>query len=151
MSVRENIAMGAAGKVEEDVIIVSAKRAAAHEFIGELEGGYDAPCGEKGGTLSGGQKQRIAIARALAKQAHILVFDEATSALDTESERHIMDTIHSLRNDHTILITTHNLENIITADKIIVLDNGNIAEMGTHNELMQKNGIYTRLYTTSPS
>ena len=147
MSIKENIAMGAGGKASDEDIVNAAKRAFAHEFIEGLEGGYDASCGEKGGTLSGGQRQRIAIARALTKAAPVLVFDEATSALDRDSERYIMDTIHSLRSDHTILITTHNLENIVSADKIVVMDAGSIAEVGTHAELMLKKGIYYRLYS----
>ena len=147
MSIAENIAMGAGGNATQDDIKTAAKRAFAHDFIEELDGQYDAPCGEKGGTLSGGQKQRIAIARALVKKAPILVFDEATSALDGESERYIMDTIESLRHDHTILITTHNMENIVNADIIVVMDGGAVAEIGTHEELMAKGGIYHRLYT----
>ena len=128
MTIRENIAMGLAGNATEEQVIAAAKRAAAHDFILEQEGGYDAPCGEKGASLSGGQKQRIAIARALVKGARVLVFDEATSALDAESEKQVMDTILSLRTDHTILITTHNLDNITTADKIVKMDAGRIAD-----------------------
>jgi len=147
MTIAENIAMGAGGEANQADIEAAARRAFAHDFITELEGAYDAPCGEKGGTLSGGQKQRIAIARALVKKAPILVFDEATSALDGESERYIMDTIESLRTDHTILITTHNLENIVNADTIVVMDDGRVAEVGSHEELIAKGGIYHRLYT----
>ena len=147
MSIKENIAMGLGGKASDEDIEAAAKRAAAHDFIQTLENGYEAPCGEKGSTLSGGQKQRIAIARALVKHAPILVFDEATSALDAESERYIMETVESLKSDHTILITTHNLENVVNADKIVVLDNGEVAEEGTHRELMDKKGLYHRLFT----
>ena len=146
MTIKENIAMGKKGKANDDEIKAAAVRAAVHDFIETLENGYDAPCGEKGSTLSGGQKQRIAIARALITKAPVMVFDEATSALDAQSERYVMETIHSLRSDHTILITTHNLENITTADQIVVMDNGQVAETGTHEQLMERNGLYSRLY-----
>ena len=147
MTVKENIALGRKGKVDEDDIVSAAKQAFAHDFIEQLENKYDSPCGEKGSTLSGGQKQRIAIARALIKGSPILVFDEATSALDADSERYVMDTIESLRRDHTILITTHNLENVITADKIVVMNGGRIAEIGKHDALMAKKGLYYQLFT----
>ena len=145
MSIAENIAMGKQGNATEEEIIAAAKRAFADEFIIALPEGYATQCGEKGASLSGGQKQRIAIARALCHKAQVLVFDEATSALDPESEKYVMQTIESLRNDHTILITTHNLHNIRNADKIVVMDNGNIAETGTHDELVSKDGVYKRL------
>ena len=149
MTIRENISMGRKGNVDDTDIIAAAKQAFAHDFIESLEQKYDSPCGEKGSTLSGGQKQRIAIARALLKGSPILVFDEATAALDADSERYVMDTIESLRNNHTILITTHNLENIITADKIVVMDKGKIVEIGEHDELMAKNGVYYDLFTVN--
>ena len=147
MSVMENIALGKPGEALDDEIITASKRAAAHDFIISLEGGYSAPCGEKGDTLSGGQKQRIAIARALLRGAPILVFDEATSALDKDSERSIMETINSLRKDHTILITTHKLDNTIGADKIVVLSEGEIAEVGSHDDLIALGGFYSRLFS----
>jgi len=147
ISVRENIAQGLGSKATEEEIAAAAKRAAAHDFILELENGYDAPCGEKGSTLSGGQRQRIAIARALVKGAPVLVFDEATAALDMDSEKYIMETIEDLRSDHTIIITTHTLENVKAADLIVVLDDGFIIETGNHEELMLKKGLYYELAT----
>ena len=145
MSIAENIAMGKKGVANDEQIREAAIGAFAHDFISELPDGYDTACGEKGAELSGGQRQRLAIARALYKKAPVLVFDEATAALDPESERSIMEQIDDLRLNHTILITTHNLNNIITADKIVVMDNGSIGEMGTHEELLAKGGLYSKL------
>ena len=145
MTVSENIAMGKGGNANSETITLAAKRAAAHEFITELSDGYDTECGEKGASLSGGQKQRIAIARALVRKAPILVFDEATAALDSETGRSIMETIETLRNQHTILMVTHNLASVRNADKIVVMKDGAIVEIGTHESLLASAGEYAEL------
>ena len=150
MTVAENIALGNLAGISgtpEEEIKEAAQRAAALDFIEALPEGFASGCGEKGASLSGGQKQRIAIARALCRRAPILVFDEATSALDADSERSIMQTIEDLRKDHTVLIVTHNLQNTVTADKIVVLSGGEIAKVGTHEELLARGGVYSGLYT----
>ena len=147
MTIKENISLGLRGKADDAAIVAAAKQAYAHDFIENLDEKYNSPCGEKGASLSGGQKQRIAIARALIKGSPIIVFDEATSALDGDSERYVMDTIQALRKDRTILITTHSLATITNADKIVVLEKGRIAEIGKHDELMEKKGVYHDLYT----
>jgi ABC-type multidrug transport system fused ATPase/permease subunit len=149
MTIKENIALGRKGTVDDTDIINAAKQAFVHDFIEGLAEKYNTPCGEKGGYLSGGQKQRIAIARALLKSAPVLLFDEATSALDTENESAVMSTIEHLRGKHTILITTHKLGNTIKADKIVVMDKGRIAEIGTHYDLLAKSGLYKQLWGES--
>jgi ABC-type multidrug transport system fused ATPase/permease subunit len=146
MSIGENIALGAGRSNVSDTEIKEAAAAAhADGFISALPDGYGAACGERGASLSGGQRQRIAVARALIRKAPVIIFDEATSALDAETERGIMQTINDLRGRHTVLITTHNLNNIANADKIIVMDAGRAAEIGRHEELMAANGLYTKL------
>ena len=132
MTIKENIAMGMGGNASDEEVIQAAKRAMAHEFIQELPQGYDTPCGEKGDSFSGGQKQRIVIARALIKKAPVLLFDEPTSALDKDAERHVMDTIEALRGSHTILYTTHNMDNIAAADMVVKMENGKVMKDGTH-------------------
>jgi len=149
MSIKDNIAMGRRGRASDADIHEAARLANAHDFITEMPAGYSTSCGEKGASLSGGQKQRIAIARALCKKAPVLVFDEATSALEMESECDIMKTIEGFRRSHTILIITHNLRSIATADKIVVMDKGCIAESGTHEELLARGGMYTNLLNCS--
>lgn len=150
MSIAENIGLGRKGSTPEEIKKAAAGAYAA-DFIEALPGGYDAPCGEKGASLSGGQKQRIAIARALVRKSPVLVFDEATSALDAESEKQVIEAINSLRKSHTILITTHNLNNIVNADRIIVMDGGRVAETGRHTELMEKKGVYAGLFAKCAS
>ena len=125
---------------------MAAKRANAHEFIMNLENGYDTTVGERGVKLSGGQKQRIAIARVFLKNPPILILDEATSALDLESESIIQDTLDQLSTNRTTLVVAHRLSTVTHADKIVVIENGQITETGTHNELMIKDGSYKNLY-----
>ncbi|GMR21407.1 MAG: lipid A ABC transporter ATP-binding protein/permease MsbA [Gammaproteobacteria bacterium] len=145
-TVRNNIAYGAHGKIDETRLQHAAKAAHIVEFVDRLENGFDAMVGEKGVRLSGGQRQRIAIARALYKNAPILILDEATSALDSESERYVQEAMQELMKDRTTLVIAHRLSTIENADKIIVLSEGKVAEMGTHKELLAKKGAYANLY-----
>ena len=139
-----NIAFANPSASREDVIKAS-KAANAHDFIMETENGYDTLIGDRGCRLSGGQRQRISIARALLKNPAILILDEATSALDTESERLVQDALDTLMKDRTTVVVAHRLSTIVNADKICVLNNGRIAEIGTHNELIGLGGIYKKL------
>lgn len=145
-SVRMNILMGKPEATEEEVI-EAAKAAKAHDFIMNLENGYDTQIGERGVKLSGGQKQRIAIARVFLKNPPILIFDEATSALDLESEHEIQEAMERLAKNKTTFIVAHRLATITHADRIIVMKNGEIIEDGTHEELMNQKGEYYDLYT----
>ncbi len=145
MSIYDNILYGKPEASREEVFD-AAKAAAAHEFISELPKQYETVVGEKGYSLSGGQKQRISIARAFLKNAPILLLDEATSSLDTESEHLVQNAISILMKDRTTLVIAHRLSTIINSDQIIVLDSGSVAEIGTHKELLKKNGVYKKLY-----
>ena len=145
MSIRDNILYGKPDSTNNEVI-EAAKAAAAHDFINELPDKYNTVVGEKGYSLSGGQKQRISIARAFLKNAPILLLDEATSSLDTESEYLVQNAISILMKNRTTLVIAHRLSTIINSDQIIVLDSGNVAEVGTHEELLNKDGVYRKLY-----
>ncbi|MBM7610716.1 subfamily B ATP-binding cassette protein MsbA [Lysinibacillus composti] len=144
-SVKQNILMGKPDATEEEVI-AAAKAANAHDFIMSLQEGYDTKVGERGVKLSGGQKQRIAIARVFLKNPPILILDEATSALDLESEALIQDSLNRLASDRTTIIIAHRLSTITHADKIFVIDHGLLVEEGTHESLMQKQGVYYDLF-----
>lgn len=145
-SLRENISYGKPDATDKE-IIAAAKRANAYEFIKKLPEGLDTTVGERGVKLSGGQRQRIAIARAILKDAPILVLDEATSALDSESEKLIQDALEKLMKNRTSIVIAHRLSTIAKLDRIIVLDNGKIKEDGTHTELLTKNGTYAKLWS----
>lgn len=144
-SVLENIKIGNSKATEEEVIM-AAKKANAHDFIINLEKGYDTEIGERGVKLSGGQKQRITLARLFLKQPKILILDEATSALDLESEHYIQETLHLLSENRTTIIVAHRLSTITNADKIVYIEKGEIKEVGNHKELMKKKSYYYRLY-----
>lgn len=143
-SVYNNIAFGMENVRREDVI-EAAKIANAHEFIVNMEHGYDTNIGDRGGKLSGGQRQRVAIARAVLKNPPILILDEATSALDTESERLVQDALTNLMKNRTSIVIAHRLSTIQFADEIVVLQHGEIIERGTHNSLIDKGGLYSHL------
>ncbi len=143
-TVYNNISFGAENISEEDVI-QAAKIANAHEFIEQLENGYQTNIGDRGSKLSGGQRQRIAIARAILKNPPILILDEATSALDTESEKLVQDALSKLMANRTSLVIAHRLSTIRNADEIVVLQGGRVVERGNHNELINSNGLYSHL------
>ena len=149
-SVKDNILYGRPDATEIEMI-EAAKRAEAHEFILNLRDakgrvGYDAHVGERGVKLSGGQRQRIAIARVMLKDAPILVLDEATSALDSEVEAVIQSSLYQLMQGKTVMAIAHRLSTIAAMDRLIVLDNGEIIEQGTHQELLRHQGLYASLW-----
>jgi ATP-binding cassette subfamily B protein len=144
-SIRDNIALGKLGATEEE-IIAAAKAAHAHDFIQGFRYGYDTDVGELGTQLSGGQKQRIAIARAFLKNAPILLLDEPTASLDPESEREVQKALDELGRGRTTLVVAHRLQTVVKASRIYVIENGRVAEAGTHDELIGKRGVYFNYY-----
>lgn len=144
-SIKNNITYGSSN-ISEDKLIEAAKIAKIDDYISSLELKYDTLIGERGSLLSGGQKQRLSIARAIIKNPPILVFDEATSSLDSESEKKVQEAIDNLVKDRTVIMIAHRLTTIKNVDRIIVLKNGKIKEVGSHNDLMSQNGYYSKLY-----
>jgi subfamily B ATP-binding cassette protein MsbA len=146
-TVRANIAYGRLNATDEE-IITAAKKAFADEFIRELPEGYDSIVGEHGATLSGGQRQRIAIARAILRDAPILIFDEATSQVDPESEQKIHQAMHAFLADRTAFVIAHRYSTVSDADRIVVMDGGEIVAVGPHEQLLKSCDLYRRLYET---
>jgi len=144
-TVRNNIAYGQPD-IAQSAVVAAARAALAHDFISEMPDGYDTVIGERGLRLSGGERQRIAIARALLKNAPILILDEATSALDSESEALVQSALQNLMTGRTVVVIAHRLSTVRRADRIVVLENGTITDMGAHEDLMKKLGTYRRLY-----
>jgi subfamily B ATP-binding cassette protein MsbA len=145
-TIAANISYGQMREVPDAEIVAAAQAAHAMEFIQELPEGMNTLVGEKGVRLSGGQRQRLAIARAILKNAPVLILDEATSALDSESERHVQAALETLMQGRTTLVIAHRLSTIEKADRIVVMQKGKIVEMGTHRELLTKNGVYAQLH-----
>jgi subfamily B ATP-binding cassette protein MsbA len=144
-TIRRNIELGRLGATDAE-IVTAAKHAYAFDFIEQKPQGFDTVIGEKGVVLSGGQRQRLAIARAVLKNTPILILDEATSALDTESERAVQAALDELMKGRTTICIAHRLSTILHADLIVVLDQGKIVETGSHAELVQRAGVYQKLY-----
>ena len=144
-TIEGNIRMGRSDATHEEVV-EAAKKAACHDFIMSLPNGYDTVVGEGGSTLSGGEKQRISIARALLKDAPVILLDEATSSLDPENEVLIQQAISALVEDKTVIVIAHRLQSVCNADQIVVLDGGCVEEIGNHEQLLEKNGLYAKLW-----
>jgi ATP-binding cassette subfamily B protein len=143
--IRDNIRFGRPDATEED-IVSAAKAAQAHDFIENLQDGYDTVIGEGGDTLSGGQKQRMAIARAILSDPRILILDDATSSVDTETEHLIQRALDNLMDGRTSFVIAHRLSSVQKADTILVVDQGRIAAQGTHGELIRSSGVYADIY-----
>ena len=144
-TIRENIAYGRPGATDEEVV-AAAKIANADEFIAKMPHGYDSLVGERGDTLSGGQRQRIGIARAVIRNSPIMILDEPTAALDTESERLVIEGLERLMKGRTVIMIAHRLSTIRNADKIVVLKDGVVAEQGSNDELIARDGVYAELH-----
>ena len=149
-TVRNNIRFGKAGATDDE-IIVAAQKACCHDFIMQLPQGYDTMIGEGGCTLSGGEKQRISIARAVLKDAQVILLDEATASLDPENEVEMQKAIDTLIKGRTVITIAHKLKTIMNANRIIVLDDGQVKEQGTHDELIRVDGLYARLWKIQES
>jgi subfamily B ATP-binding cassette protein MsbA len=144
-SIKDNIRYGMLD-ADDQAVVEAARQAYADEFIAKLPQGYDTSIGDRGVRLSGGQRQRLCVARALLKDAPILILDEATSALDTESEAMVQKALVNLMENRTTLVIAHRLSTIMHADRIVVLDQGRVAEVGSHQELLELGGLYRNLY-----
>jgi ATP-binding cassette subfamily B protein/subfamily B ATP-binding cassette protein MsbA len=146
LTVAENIAYGRTD-ASRDQVVEAAVGARADEFIRRLPHGYDTVLGERGGGLSGGERQRLAIARALVRDAPVLLLDEPTSALDASTEGDLLETIERLRAQRTVIVIAHRLSTVAGADRIVAMRDGSVVECGTHRDLLSRHGLYHRLYT----
>ncbi|MCR5141917.1 MAG: ATP-binding cassette domain-containing protein [Ruminococcus sp.] len=145
-TIENNIRLGKPDATDEEVI-AAAKAASCHEFISKLPDGYKTVVSEGGGSLSGGEKQRISIARAILKDAPIVIMDEATSALDAENEKSIIEAIDRLTENKTVIMIAHRMKTVRNADKIVAIENGRIVQEGTHERLIAVDGLYRRFIT----